>query len=128
MHPLFPHGQIWRLAGKNTFTKTSTYYQTVEFNFYPQNHSVVRAEYEYPCIPYEMTGVGKRGFFSGFNPVDAILSSVSPFSLMVSPARVKVCIASISKWTRGLGRRPRFDEQSLTRHARSTHSHPNTHS
>ncbi|KAJ4291797.1 hypothetical protein N0V90_009692 [Kalmusia sp. IMI 367209] len=31
----------------------------VEFDFYPQNHSVARAEYQHPCIPYEMTGQGK---------------------------------------------------------------------
>lgn len=48
-----------------------------EFDFYPQNHSVVRAEYKYPCIPYELTGVDKVGFFSGFEPVDAILPDVS---------------------------------------------------
>jgi hypothetical protein len=28
----------------------------VEFQFYPTNHSVIRAEYKFPCIPYEMTG------------------------------------------------------------------------
>ncbi len=50
----------------------------VEFRFFPPNHSVVRAEYLYPCIPYEMTGRNKDGFFSGFNPVDVILEDVSP--------------------------------------------------
>lgn len=28
----------------------------VEFAFYPTNHSVIRAEYKFPCIPYELTG------------------------------------------------------------------------
>lgn len=28
----------------------------VEFQFYPTNHSVIRAEYKFPCIPYEKTG------------------------------------------------------------------------
>ena len=45
----------------------------VKFNFFPSNHSVVRAEYLIPCIPYEDTGAGKIGFFSGFryvNPSD----------------------------------------------------------
>ena len=37
----------------------------VQFNFYPTNHSVTRAEYGYPCIPYELTGPGKVGFYSG---------------------------------------------------------------
>jgi plastocyanin len=49
----------------------------IDFQFFPPNHSVVRAEYEFPCIPYEMTGRGKVGFFSGFHPVDAILDEVS---------------------------------------------------
>ncbi|KAF2791343.1 hypothetical protein K505DRAFT_225615, partial [Melanomma pulvis-pyrius CBS 109.77] len=41
----------------------------IEFQFFPPNHSVVRAEYLHPCIPYEMTGRGKVGFFSGFHPL-----------------------------------------------------------
>ncbi|KAK8247124.1 hypothetical protein IWZ00DRAFT_34340 [Phyllosticta capitalensis] len=49
----------------------------IQFQFYPVNHSIVRAEYGYPCVPYEMTGVGKVGFYSGFRPVDAILDDVS---------------------------------------------------
>lgn len=49
----------------------------IDFQFFPPNHSVVRAEYEMPCIPYEMSGGrGKVGFFSGFHPVDAILDEV----------------------------------------------------
>ncbi|KAF2877496.1 hypothetical protein BDV95DRAFT_535117 [Massariosphaeria phaeospora] len=56
----------------------------IEFNFYPQNHSVVRAEYEFPCIPYEMTGSGKRGFFSGFNPVDAVLNEPPKYSFRIN--------------------------------------------
>ncbi|KAK4996065.1 hypothetical protein LTR28_000314, partial [Elasticomyces elasticus] len=46
----------------------------IQFQFFPQNHSVARAEYLSPCIPYEDTGVDKVGFFSGFKPVDAILN------------------------------------------------------
>lgn len=52
----------------------------IKFQFYPTNHSVVRAEYGYPCVPYEMTGVGKTGFYAGFHPVDAILDDVRPYS------------------------------------------------
>jgi hypothetical protein len=48
----------------------------ITFQFFPKNHSVVRAEYEYPCIPYEMTGRDKVGFFSGFQPVDLVLDDV----------------------------------------------------
>ncbi|KAF2097647.1 hypothetical protein NA57DRAFT_77899 [Rhizodiscina lignyota] len=56
----------------------------VEFDFFPPNHSVARAEYKYPCIPYELTGRGKVGFFSGFMPVDAILSSPPTYSIRVN--------------------------------------------
>lgn len=39
---------------------------TVSFVFYPGNHSVTRAEYGYPCIPYEDLGKNEgQGFYSG---------------------------------------------------------------
>ncbi|KAF2003670.1 hypothetical protein P154DRAFT_561115 [Amniculicola lignicola CBS 123094] len=38
----------------------------IEFRFFPKNHSVVRAEYMDPCVPYELYDRGKTGFFSGF--------------------------------------------------------------
>ncbi|KAF2710145.1 hypothetical protein K504DRAFT_342636, partial [Pleomassaria siparia CBS 279.74] len=57
---------------------------TIEFQFFPANHSVVRAEYQYPCIPYEMTGLGKIGFFTGFHPVDAILSEPPKWSVIIN--------------------------------------------
>jgi hypothetical protein len=47
----------------------------LEFEFFPWNHSVARAEYGYPCIPYELTG-NKTGFASGFQPLGAILDNV----------------------------------------------------
>ena len=55
-----------------------------EYDFYPTNHSVVRAEYGYPCIPYELTGVDKVGFFSGFKQVDAILQDPPKFSVRIN--------------------------------------------
>lgn len=51
----------------------------MEFEFYPTNHSVARAEYEHPCIPYEMTGRGKTGFWAGFHAQDVVLDDVSSF-------------------------------------------------
>lgn len=51
--------------------------KSVEFEFFPPNHSVGRAEYQQPCIPYEDTGEHKVGFWSGFFPVDKILPNVS---------------------------------------------------
>jgi hypothetical protein len=56
----------------------------IEFQFYPTNHSVVRAEYQYPCIPYEDTGVNKFGFFSGFKPVDAILPDPPSWQITIN--------------------------------------------
>ncbi|ORY07680.1 hypothetical protein BCR34DRAFT_590234 [Clohesyomyces aquaticus] len=56
----------------------------IEFRFFPVNHSIVRAEYQFPCIPYEMTGKGKVGFFSGFHPVDAILSDPPKWSIKIN--------------------------------------------
>jgi plastocyanin len=38
---------------------------TVSFQFYPTGHSVARAEYSDACVPYESTGPGKQGFWSG---------------------------------------------------------------
>ncbi|KAH0841356.1 extracellular serine-rich protein [Fonsecaea pedrosoi] len=57
---------------------------TILFQFYPTNHSVIRSEYGYACIPYEDTGVDKVGFFSGFKPVDAILSEPPEWSIVVN--------------------------------------------
>ncbi|KAL2351036.1 hypothetical protein BJ546DRAFT_954474 [Cryomyces antarcticus] len=47
----------------------------IQYQFFPPNHSVARAEYLSPCIPYEDTGVDKVGFFSGFQAVDAVLNN-----------------------------------------------------
>ncbi|RMZ73453.1 extracellular serine-rich [Pyrenophora seminiperda CCB06] len=57
---------------------------TIAFDFYPLNHSVVRAEYGFPCIPYEMTGPNKTGFFSGFNAVDTVLSSPPTYRIRIN--------------------------------------------
>lgn len=36
----------------------------VDFEFYPLDHSVARAEFGSPCVPYEYTGKDKVGFWS----------------------------------------------------------------
>jgi plastocyanin len=47
------------------------------FQFFPTNHSVVRSEYGYPCVPYEDTaGTDAVGFFSGHFAVDTIQDDV----------------------------------------------------
>ena len=56
---------------------TAAHARSAELQFFPPNHSVGRAEYQQPCIPYEDTGVNKVGFWSGFFPLDKILPTVS---------------------------------------------------
>lgn len=54
------------------------------FRFYPQNHSVARSDYLSPCIPYELTGAGRQGFWSGFEPINVVLSNPPTFQVMVN--------------------------------------------
>lgn len=43
----------------------------VTFRFWPGNHSVIRAEYGYPCVPYEdFEGNEGAGFYSGVQSPD----------------------------------------------------------
>ncbi|XMA16799.1 hypothetical protein WAI453_009590 [Rhynchosporium graminicola] len=56
----------------------------IEFRFYPLNHSVARAAYKNPCTPYEVNGIGKQGFWSGFKPVSVILPDPPKFRLLVN--------------------------------------------
>ncbi|KAF1990915.1 hypothetical protein K402DRAFT_389816 [Aulographum hederae CBS 113979] len=55
----------------------------IEFHFFPPNHSVVRAEYMHPCVPYEKFGP-RAGFFSGFMPVDAVLDDPPKYQVRVN--------------------------------------------
>ncbi|KAE8445896.1 hypothetical protein EG329_012675 [Mollisiaceae sp. DMI_Dod_QoI] len=57
----------------------------IEYRFYPQNHSVARAGFgNQPCIPYEDTGIGLVGFWSGFQPVALVLSNPPIFRVRVN--------------------------------------------
>ncbi|KAL2352135.1 hypothetical protein BJ546DRAFT_1080133 [Cryomyces antarcticus] len=60
------------------------YGDIIQYQFFPPNHSVARAEYLSPCIPYEDTGVDKVGFFSGFQAVDAILNNPPTYNLRIN--------------------------------------------
>ena len=52
---------------------------STEFRFYPQNHSVVKGEFGHePCIPYELTGAGKVGWWSGWMPTAVVDSNNQP--------------------------------------------------
>jgi hypothetical protein len=63
------HGQGWRHDSYDSLLNiTEPFLLTVVelgFNFYPGGHRVARAEYKQPCIPYEYTGAGKKGFWTG---------------------------------------------------------------
>ncbi|KAK4105823.1 hypothetical protein N658DRAFT_134873 [Parathielavia hyrcaniae] len=49
----------------------------IKFNFYPGGHRVVRAEFAWPCIPYEYANINEPGFDSGeFKP--QVVSSNPP--------------------------------------------------
>lgn len=67
-----------------TYAKVGDYLQ---FWFYPFNHSVVRAEWLFPCIPFENTGRTKKGFFSGFHPVDNVLGDPPKWQVRVNHSR-----------------------------------------
>ena len=49
-----------------------------EFNFYPSNHRVVRAEFGWPCYPYELANINKPGFDSGTFTPQVVSSNVIP--------------------------------------------------
>ena len=50
---------------------------STEFQFFPPNRSVARAEYGRPCEPYEYNNPGKIGFWSGFHYLQTELENVS---------------------------------------------------
>ena len=50
----------------------------VTFRFYPTNHSVIRAEYLFPCVPYEDIVPDGEGFDSGFFETSEVSDEVSP--------------------------------------------------
>lgn len=43
----------------------------VSFEFYPSGHSVARADFENPCVPYESNGADRSGFWSGDQMLEA---------------------------------------------------------
>ncbi|KAF2113463.1 hypothetical protein BDV96DRAFT_689015 [Lophiotrema nucula] len=61
----------------------------VEFQFFPANHSVVRAEYEYPCIPIDTLSPADAdiSFFSGFHPVSSILDDPPTWRVRVNDTK-----------------------------------------
>ncbi|KAK3942717.1 hypothetical protein QBC46DRAFT_242562, partial [Diplogelasinospora grovesii] len=76
-------------VGANGFTYTpnqvnASVGDTIRFNFYPGGHTVARAEFEHPCIPYEYTGPNKVGFFSGNISPQVISNNLPHFDVLVN--------------------------------------------
>ena len=70
----------------------------VTFRFWPGNHSVIRSEFGYPCIPYEELGdSGKAGFYSGVHSpeaVDVVRDTVGLHTEFTPQLRLSVSAAS----------------------------------
>ncbi|KAI0379666.1 hypothetical protein F5Y04DRAFT_259567 [Hypomontagnella monticulosa] len=57
---------------------------TIRFNFYPKNHSVVRADFKKPCIPWELTNDPTQSFFSGPIQQDTLQTPIPTWDLKVN--------------------------------------------
>ncbi|KAK6953155.1 hypothetical protein Daesc_005455 [Daldinia eschscholtzii] len=53
----------------------------IRFEFYPKNHSVVRADFKKPCIPWELTNDPAESFFSGPVEQDTVQSPIPSWDL-----------------------------------------------
>ena len=70
----------------------------VHFKFWPGNHSVIRAEYGYPCVPYEdLDGNEDGGFYSGVqspNETDVEQGNVYSGAEIIEVVSRLTCIAA----------------------------------
>jgi len=70
----------------------------VTFRFWPGNHSVIRAEFGFPCIPYEeLRDSDKTGFYSGVQSpeaVDVVRDTVGLHTEFTSQPHLSVSAAS----------------------------------
>ncbi|KAI2616687.1 hypothetical protein GGS26DRAFT_578008 [Hypomontagnella submonticulosa] len=57
---------------------------TIRFNFYPKNHSVVRADFKKPCIPWELTNDPAQSFFSGPIQQETLQTPIPTWDLKVN--------------------------------------------
>ncbi|KAL7268894.1 hypothetical protein RUND412_008463 [Rhizina undulata] len=56
----------------------------IRFEFYPVNHSVVRMDYNSPCVPYGLVNPGYTGWiWSGFMPVAQFLNPAPSWELTI---------------------------------------------
>jgi plastocyanin len=61
----------------------------IQFQFYPMNHSVVRASFADPCVPIEQSASanGTTGFYSGFMPISSETTMMPTFSIVVEDTK-----------------------------------------
>ena len=69
-------GEISGPSGSGIVDTGQVLIEPQEFVFYPINHSVARAAFGEPCIPYEDSVPGGVGFWSGFRPVSIVTNDV----------------------------------------------------
>jgi len=77
--------QVSDKNGDITFTPdsiTAAPGELVQFQFYPQNHSVAQSTFANPCEPMPLTN-GTEGFWSGFMPVSSTDTTMPVFSVLV---------------------------------------------
>lgn len=96
------------------------------FKFYPPDHSVIRANYEYGCIPYELVGENKEGFYDGPHIMSGISEDVSAlfFPPFMSNLLVVVALQSTNLDTFLLSRAPSSTSRSTTRNRSSSTAAP----
>ncbi|RPB20431.1 Cupredoxin, partial [Terfezia boudieri ATCC MYA-4762] len=80
--------QVGSKDGKLVFTPDSldaALGDSVQFQFYPTSHSVVRSSFENPCVPLDpSTSNGTSGFFSGPMPVQKSDTYMPTFTILVT--------------------------------------------
>lgn len=64
-------------------TVTAEVGDTINFHFYPRNHSVVQSSFNAPCVPLSGSSSDKPAIYSGFMPVAADAGDMM-FSVMVN--------------------------------------------
>ncbi|PWW73725.1 hypothetical protein C7212DRAFT_299562, partial [Tuber magnatum] len=60
---------------------------TVSFQFYPLNHSVVRMDPEYPCKPWEKIHKDGSAFWSGFQAMDTFLDPPPTYTITINDTK-----------------------------------------
>jgi hypothetical protein len=56
----------------------------VQFQFHPENHSVVQASFDSPCVPINNVDSSIKGFFSGFMPAALETQGLLTFTIEVT--------------------------------------------